>query len=61
ASVKIHQVLKVGYGPTVHSHSETVTWAAGLSGEPRPRPYVGIQSTLRRRVSNTASEKSAMD
>uniref|UniRef100_A0A9J8D4T2 Latent-transforming growth factor beta-binding protein 4 n=1 Tax=Cyprinus carpio carpio TaxID=630221 RepID=A0A9J8D4T2_CYPCA len=32
ASVKIHQVLKVGYGPTVHEHSETVTWSAGLSG-----------------------------
>uniref|UniRef100_A0A8C1GCU0 Latent-transforming growth factor beta-binding protein 4 n=1 Tax=Cyprinus carpio TaxID=7962 RepID=A0A8C1GCU0_CYPCA len=32
ASVKIHQVLKVGYGPTVHEHSETVTWSTGLSG-----------------------------
>ncbi|XP_030621883.1 latent-transforming growth factor beta-binding protein 4 [Chanos chanos] len=31
ASVKIHQVLKVGYGPTVREHSETVTWSAGLS------------------------------
>ncbi|XP_066540517.1 latent-transforming growth factor beta-binding protein 4 isoform X2 [Hoplias malabaricus] len=30
ASVKIHQVLKVG--PTVHERSETVTWSAGLSG-----------------------------
>uniref|UniRef100_A0A8B9KSN7 Latent transforming growth factor beta binding protein 4 n=1 Tax=Astyanax mexicanus TaxID=7994 RepID=A0A8B9KSN7_ASTMX len=32
ASVKIHQVLKVGSGPTVHERSETVTWSAGLSG-----------------------------
>ncbi|XP_024297929.1 latent-transforming growth factor beta-binding protein 4 isoform X1 [Oncorhynchus tshawytscha] len=33
ASVKIHQVLKVGYGPgTVREQSETVTWSAGLSG-----------------------------
>lgn len=32
ASVKIHQVLKVGYGPTGHERSETVTWSAGLSG-----------------------------
>ncbi|KAK2894957.1 hypothetical protein Q8A67_012186 [Cirrhinus molitorella] len=40
ASVKIHQVLKVGYGPTVHAHSETVTWSAGLSGS-RPRQLPG--------------------
>uniref|UniRef100_A0A673Y713 Latent-transforming growth factor beta-binding protein 1 n=1 Tax=Salmo trutta TaxID=8032 RepID=A0A673Y713_SALTR len=33
ASVKIHQVLKVGYGPgTVREQSETVTWSAGISG-----------------------------
>lgn len=32
ASVKIHQVLKVGYGPTVREQSETVTWSSGLSG-----------------------------
>ncbi|KAJ8280860.1 hypothetical protein GJAV_G00059950 [Gymnothorax javanicus] len=32
ATVKIHQVLKVGYGPTVKAQSETVTWSAGLSG-----------------------------
>ncbi|XP_051580184.1 latent-transforming growth factor beta-binding protein 4-like isoform X3 [Myxocyprinus asiaticus] len=39
ASVKIHQVLKVGYGPTVNEHSETVTWSAGLSGvQPRQLP-----------------------
>ncbi|XP_039503316.1 latent-transforming growth factor beta-binding protein 4 isoform X1 [Pimephales promelas] len=36
ASVKIHQVLKVGYGPAGHERSETVTWSAGLSGA-RPR------------------------
>ena len=35
ASVKIHQVLKVGPGPTVHGRSETVTWSAGLSGSRR--------------------------
>lgn len=40
ASVKIHQVLKVGYGPTVHEQSETVTWSAGLSGA-RPRHLLG--------------------
>uniref|UniRef100_A0A673LGX5 Latent-transforming growth factor beta-binding protein 1 n=1 Tax=Sinocyclocheilus rhinocerous TaxID=307959 RepID=A0A673LGX5_9TELE len=40
ASVKIHQVLKVGYGPTVHEHSETVTWSAGLSGA-RPHQLPG--------------------
>ncbi|XP_073706971.1 latent-transforming growth factor beta-binding protein 4 isoform X2 [Garra rufa] len=40
ASVKIHQVLKVGYGPTVHAHSETVTWSAGLSGA-RPHQLPG--------------------
>ncbi|XP_017537179.1 latent-transforming growth factor beta-binding protein 4 isoform X2 [Pygocentrus nattereri] len=33
ASVKIHQVLKVG--PTVHERSETVTWSSGLSGSRR--------------------------
>ncbi|XP_052387440.1 latent-transforming growth factor beta-binding protein 4 isoform X5 [Carassius gibelio] len=38
ASVKIHQVLKVGYGSSVHS--ETVTWSAGLSGA-RPRQLPG--------------------
>ncbi|XP_064159670.1 latent-transforming growth factor beta-binding protein 4 isoform X27 [Anguilla rostrata] len=32
ATVKIHQVVKVGYGPTVREQSETVTWSAGLSG-----------------------------
>lgn len=32
ASVKIHQVLKVGYGPTSHERSETVTWSSGVSG-----------------------------
>ncbi|KAL0972864.1 hypothetical protein UPYG_G00195680 [Umbra pygmaea] len=33
ASVKIHQVLKVGYGPGIVSeHSETATRSAGLSG-----------------------------
>lgn len=32
ASVKIHQVLKVGYGPNGREHSETVTWSSGLSG-----------------------------
>ncbi|XP_072551408.1 latent-transforming growth factor beta-binding protein 4 isoform X2 [Salminus brasiliensis] len=32
ASVKIHQVLKVGSGPTVHEQSEMVTWSSGLSG-----------------------------
>lgn len=35
ASVKIHQVLKVGYGPT-----ETMTWSAGLSGA-RPHQLPG--------------------
>ncbi|XP_059420517.1 latent-transforming growth factor beta-binding protein 4-like isoform X3 [Carassius carassius] len=40
ASVKIHQVLKVGYGSSVHEHSETVTWSAGLSGA-RPRQLPG--------------------
>ncbi|XP_016386062.1 latent-transforming growth factor beta-binding protein 4-like isoform X1 [Sinocyclocheilus rhinocerous] len=40
ASVKIHQVLKVGYGSTVHEHSETVTWSAGLSGA-RPHQLPG--------------------
>ncbi|XP_052008003.1 latent-transforming growth factor beta-binding protein 4-like [Xyrauchen texanus] len=40
ASVKIHQVLKVGYGPTVHERSETVTWSAGLSGV-HPRQLTG--------------------
>nr|XP_055030137.1 latent-transforming growth factor beta-binding protein 4 isoform X2 [Misgurnus anguillicaudatus] len=40
ASVKIHQVLKVGYGPTVHEQSETVTWSSGLSGA-RPRHLPG--------------------
>ncbi|XP_052437637.1 latent-transforming growth factor beta-binding protein 4 isoform X1 [Carassius gibelio] len=38
ASVKIHQVLKVGYSPSVHS--ETVTWSAGLSGA-RPHQLRG--------------------
>uniref|UniRef100_A0AAY4D5Z9 Latent-transforming growth factor beta-binding protein 4 n=1 Tax=Denticeps clupeoides TaxID=299321 RepID=A0AAY4D5Z9_9TELE len=32
ASVKIHQVIKVGHGPTAREQSETVTWSAGLSG-----------------------------
>ncbi|XP_056621635.1 latent-transforming growth factor beta-binding protein 4 isoform X2 [Triplophysa dalaica] len=32
ASVKIHQVLKVGYGPVVRQQSDTVTRSAGLSG-----------------------------
>ncbi|XP_016107162.1 latent-transforming growth factor beta-binding protein 4-like [Sinocyclocheilus grahami] len=40
ASVKIHQVLKVGFGPTIHEHSETVTWSAGLSGA-RPHQLPG--------------------
>ncbi|XP_051512932.1 latent-transforming growth factor beta-binding protein 4-like isoform X3 [Myxocyprinus asiaticus] len=43
ASVKIHQVLKVGYSPTVHEHSETVTWSAGLSGV-RPRQLPGVRA-----------------
>uniref|UniRef100_A0A671QWH7 Latent-transforming growth factor beta-binding protein 1 n=1 Tax=Sinocyclocheilus anshuiensis TaxID=1608454 RepID=A0A671QWH7_9TELE len=40
ASVKIHEVLKVGYGSTIHEHSETVTWSAGLSGA-RPHQLPG--------------------
>ncbi|XP_029628336.1 latent-transforming growth factor beta-binding protein 4 isoform X3 [Salmo trutta] len=57
ASVKIHQVLKVGYGPgTVREQSETVTWSAGLSGArtsvlpgeraeaPPPKPRVQAQT-----------------
>ncbi|XP_067101951.1 LOW QUALITY PROTEIN: latent-transforming growth factor beta-binding protein 4 [Osmerus mordax] len=32
ASVKIHQVLKVGYGPNGRENSETVTWSSGNSG-----------------------------
>ncbi|XP_061073007.1 latent-transforming growth factor beta-binding protein 4 [Conger conger] len=32
ATVKIHQVVKVGYGPTVREQTETVTWSSGLSG-----------------------------
>uniref|UniRef100_A0A8C2KFT3 Latent-transforming growth factor beta-binding protein 1 n=1 Tax=Cyprinus carpio TaxID=7962 RepID=A0A8C2KFT3_CYPCA len=40
ASVKIHQVLKVGYGSSVHERSETVTWSAGLLGA-RPHQLPG--------------------
>uniref|UniRef100_A0A8C7RI37 Latent-transforming growth factor beta-binding protein 1 n=1 Tax=Oncorhynchus mykiss TaxID=8022 RepID=A0A8C7RI37_ONCMY len=67
ASVKIHQVLKVGYGPgTVRERSETVTWSAGLSGASTsvlpgeraaatpPKPRVQAQ-TLHGNSTNTES------
>uniref|UniRef100_A0A8C7FG56 Latent transforming growth factor beta binding protein 4 n=1 Tax=Oncorhynchus kisutch TaxID=8019 RepID=A0A8C7FG56_ONCKI len=67
ASVKIHQVLKVGYGPgTVREQSETVTWSAGLSGASTsvlpgeraaatpPKPRVQAQ-TLHGNSTNTES------
>ncbi|XP_070987047.1 latent-transforming growth factor beta-binding protein 4-like [Oncorhynchus clarkii lewisi] len=54
ASVKIHQVLKVGYGPgTVREQSETVTWSAAAAATP-PKPRVQAQ-TLHGNSTNTES------